>query len=122
MWNTKNWKKTRGAAIATNKKRITKIPCVIDNNCIGLTVKSKKLLAEYLFNFLCGFDLTTISKSAGIPIINTPDILGIKFPLPSIEIQSLITVNIQKERELIEGNKKLLKIYTEKMQNIINQV
>ena len=111
----------RGAAIATNKKRITKIPCVIDNNCMGLTVKSKDLLPEYLFNFLCGFDLTTISKSAGIPLINNPDILSVKIPLPSIEIQSLISANIQKERELIEGSKKLSKIYTDKIQNKINQ-
>jgi len=73
----------RGAAIATNKKRFTKIPCLVDNNCMALIVNSKaELLPRYLFNFLVGFDLSTISNSAGIALINNGDIQGVKIPLP----------------------------------------
>jgi hypothetical protein len=44
----------RGAAIATNKKRITRIPCLIDNNCMGITViDESKLNPNYLLS-LCG--------------------------------------------------------------------
>ncbi len=39
----------RGAAIATNKKRITSIPCLIDNNCMGLTVTSSELNNKFSF-------------------------------------------------------------------------
>ena len=112
----------RGAAIATNKKRITRIPCVIDNNCMGLTIKSKRVLAEYLFNFLCSFDLTTISKSAGIPLINNPDIFGVKIPLPTIDLQSQISNNIKKERELISGNKKLVDLYQRKIKDKLSKI
>ena len=65
----------RGAAIATNKKRFTKIPCLIDNNCMGISVNNEKILnPRYLFAFMRQFDLTTISNSAGIALINNPDI------------------------------------------------
>ena len=112
----------RGAAIATNKKRITKIPCVIDNNCMALTVTDDRLLAEYLFNFLCGFDLTTISKSAGVALINNPDIKGVKIPLPSTDVQKSIIDEIASERTAIDSNKILLKKFQKKIQDRISKV
>lgn len=112
----------RGAAIATNKKRITKIPCVIDNNCMALTVTDNRLLPEYLFNFLCGFDLTTISKSAGVALINNPDIKGVKIPLPSIDVQKSIIDEIDSERDAIDSNKELSKKFLQKIQDRISKV
>ena len=112
----------RGAAIATNKKRITKIPCVIDNNCMALTVTDDRLLSEYLFNFLCGFDLTTISKSAGVALINNPDIKGVKIPLPSIDVQKSIIAEIESVRNVIDSNKQLSKKFLQKIQNRISKV
>ncbi len=112
----------RGAAIATNKKRITKIPCVIDNNCMALTVTDDRLLSEYLFNFLCGFDLTTISKSAGLALINNPDIKGVKIPLPSIDVQKSIIEEIESERNAIDSNKQLSKKFLQKIQDRISKV
>ena len=112
----------RGAAIATNKKRITRVPCVIDNNCMALTVTDDRLLSEYLFNFLCGFDLTTISKSAGVALINNPDIKGVKIPLPSIEVQRLIIEGIESERLTVEGNKQLAGKMSQKIQDRISKV
>ena len=112
----------RGAAIATNKKRATKIPCVIDNNCMALTVTDDRLLSEYLFNFLCGFDLTTISKSAGVALINNPDIKGVKIPLPSIDVQKSIIEEIESERNAIDSNKQLSKKFLQKIQDRISKV
>jgi len=113
----------RGAAIGTNKKRFTKIPCIIDNNCMGITVtNNQRLLSEYLFNFMLGFDLNTISKSAGIALINNPDIQSVIIPLPPIDTQKEIVLKIEEERTVIEGNKKLIEIYTQKIQNRINKV
>lgn len=113
----------RGAAIATNKKRITKIPCVIDNNCMGLTIIDKeKLLPEFLFYFFLNFDLASISNSAGIALINNPDIRGIDISLPSISIQQEIVNRIEQEQQLVNANKELIKIYEQKIKDEINKL
>ncbi|MDP3443202.1 MAG: N-6 DNA methylase, partial [Ignavibacteria bacterium] len=96
----------RGAAIATNKKRITKIPCLIDNNCMGITViDESKLNPQYLFAFMKQFDLTSISNSAGIALINNPDIRGVKIPLPPLSIQEEIVAEIEGYQKIIDGAK-----------------
>lgn len=113
----------RGAAIATNKKRITRIPCLIDNNCMGITtLNSDVLLPEYMFFFMLGFDLTTISNSAGIALINNGDIKGVKIPLPEIETQRQIVAQIEKEQELVNANKQLIEIFEQKIKDRIAKV
>ena len=113
----------RGAAIATNKKRITKIPCVIDNNCMGITVIDEKLLIpEYLFYFLIGFDLSSISKSAGIPLINNPDISSVKIPIPEILTQKKIVEKIKDELKIIDNNILLSKKFEKKINQIIEKI
>lgn len=102
----------RGAAIATNKKRFTKIPCLIDNNCMGISVINEKILnPRYLFAFMRQFDLTTISNSAGIALINNPDIKGVKIPIPPISIQEEIVAEIESYQKIIDGAKMVVNNY-----------
>jgi len=106
----------RGAAIATNKKRFTKIPCLIDNNCMGITVTAEeKLNPKYLFAFLNQFDLTSISNSAGIALINNPDIKGVKIPLPPLSIQEEIVAEIDGYQKIIDGAKTVVANYKPKI-------
>lgn len=113
----------RGAAIATNKKRLTKIPCLIDNNCMGITVLDVNILSsDYLFAFMQGFDLSTISNSAGIALINNPDISGVDVPLPAIRIQQEIVTRIETERKVIDGCRELIKTYEDKIKRLIDKV
>jgi len=113
----------RGAAIATNKKRLTKIPCLIDNNCMGITVLDEKILSpDYLFAFMQDFDLSSISNSAGIALINNPDISGVDIPLPSINLQHDIVAKIETERKVIDGCRELIKTYEDKIKRVIDKV
>ena len=113
----------RGAAIATNKKRITKIPCLIDNNCMGITVlDNNKLYPLYLYTYLLGFDLTTISNSAGIALINNGDISNVLIPLPSLETQKKIVEKIEEEQKIIEANKKLIDLFEQKIKDKISEL
>ena len=113
----------RGAAIATNKKRITKIPCLIDNNCMAITsIDEDKLNPNYLFLFMLGFDLSTISNSAGVALINNPDIKGVKIPLPPLSEQKSIVAQLDKEQQLVNASKELLKIYEQKIKEEINKL
>ena len=45
-----------------------------------------------------------------------------KVPMPSTDIQEEIVQKIEEERKVIEGNKKLIEIYTQKIQDRINKV
>ena len=113
----------RGAAITTNKKRITTIPCVIDNNCMGITVKDENvLIPNYLFYFLIGFDLSSISKSAGIALINNPDISSVKIPIPDISTQNKIVKKIQDELKIIDSNNLLRKNFIQKINQTIKKI
>ena len=112
----------RGAAIATNKKRLVKVPCYIDNNCMGITINSNDLFNEYVFLFMLGFDLSTISNSAGIPLINNGDIRNVDIPFPSLKIQHQIVKQISEEIEIVEQNKRLIKIFEQKIKDKICEV
>lgn len=113
----------RGAAIATNKKRITKVPCIIDSNCMAITSSNHNLLNPYyLYYFFMGFDLSKISNNTTIPLINNPNIQKIKIPIPDNKTQISIIKKFESERQIIEGNKKLIEIYTQKIQDRINKI
>ena len=113
----------RGAAIATNKKRITKIPCLVDNNCMALTVKPDAPLEPgYLFNFLLGFDLTTISNSAGIALINNGDIRSVQIPLPPVAVQQVIVAELNDEQSFVAANRELVARFDMKIRAILESI
>ena len=45
-----------------------------------------------------------------------------KVPLPDKRTQEEMVLKIEEERKIIEGNKKLIEIYTQKIQDRINKV
>jgi len=113
----------RGAAIATNKKRLTRIPCLIDNNCMGITVTDDNVLnPKYLFEFMRQFDLTSISNSAGIALINNPDIKGVKIPLPPLSVQEEIVAEIEGYRKLMADFKEKIVDLEQKIKDRIAKV
>jgi type I restriction enzyme M protein len=113
----------RGAAIATNKKRLTAIPCLIDNNCMGLiVVKPEQLEPEYLFYFLHTFDLASISNSAGIPLINNDDINEVSIPLPDLTAQRDIVHQFTAERALVDANHQLIELFERKIQDRLAEI
>ena len=62
------------------------------------------------------------SKSGTVTNLHLVEINQIKIPLPSKEKQLEIVQKIEEERKVIEGNKKLIEIYTQKIQNRISKV
>ena len=96
----------RGAAIATNKKRMNLVECVIDNNCMAITIIDQSYLNPYyLFYFMLNFDLSTITNQTTIPLINNGNIQSLVVPVPSLKIQNLIVEKLEEERKIIEGTK-----------------
>jgi type I restriction enzyme M protein len=61
------------------------------------------------------FDLTTISNSAGIALINNPDIKGVKIPLPPLSVQEKIVAEIEGYQKKIDGAKMVVENYKPKI-------
>jgi type I restriction enzyme, S subunit len=71
----------RGAAIATNKKRLTTTWTVLDPNLIGLRAKDS-LDANFLVQWWQTFDLRKITDPGPTPQLNKKDLVPILMPLP----------------------------------------
>jgi type I restriction enzyme M protein len=46
----------------------------------------------------------------------------IKIPLPSLEEQEKIVEELEKEQELVDANKQLIKIFENKIKNVIQRI
>lgn len=88
----------RGAAIATNKKRLTTGYTVLDPNLIAV-MPTKVVNHRYLFHWFNTFDLKKITDPGPTPQLNRKDIAPLKFPMPSVEEQEAIAAAIDAAEE-----------------------
>lgn len=72
----------RGAAIATNKKRLTTTWTVLDPNLIGVCAKDT-VDSEFLFYWSQTFDLRKITDPGTTPQLNKKDLVPVLLPLPN---------------------------------------
>lgn len=72
----------RGAAIATNKKRISTEWTAFDPNVIGVVARNR-LDQDFLFQWLQMFDLRTITELGPTPQLNKKNLLPLNIPVPS---------------------------------------
>lgn len=86
----------RGAAIATNKKRLTTAWTVLDPNLIGVR-PIKGLDPEFLFFWFENFDLRTITEPGPTPQLNKKNLVPLKIAAPQqLEQQKDIATIISK--------------------------
>ncbi|MYD31375.1 MAG: hypothetical protein F4201_02310 [Nitrospira sp. SB0677_bin_15] len=97
----------RGAAIATNKKRLTTSRTVLDPNLIAV-MPSEAVNHRYLFHWFNTFDLKKITDPGPTPQLNKKDIAPLKFPMPPFAEQEAIAVVIDaaEEKTALNGRKR----------------
>jgi type I restriction enzyme S subunit len=71
----------RGAAIATNKKRLAETWSVFDPNVIGV-VPNDTINARFLFHWFQSFDLRTITEPGPTPQLNKKHLDPLSIPVP----------------------------------------
>lgn len=71
----------RGAAIATNKKRLAETWSVFDPNVIGV-VPNDTIDARFLFHWFQSFDLRTITEPGPTPQLNKKHLDPLPIPVP----------------------------------------
>jgi len=97
----------RGAAIATNKKRLTATWSVFDPNVIGV-VPEKSINAAFLYHWFQSFDLKTITEPGPTPQINKKHLEPLSIPVPSTieEQHDIATVLATLDRKIDLHTKK----------------
>lgn len=100
------------------------IDSCIHDGFVGFRELSKEILPEYLYHILTSLKENTNNQAVGAVFRNltTEQLKTFSIPIPSLEIQKSIVERIESERQLIEGNKKLIEIYTQKIQDRINKI
>lgn len=97
----------RGAAIATNKKRITTIFSLLDPNLIAV-VSNGDLLSPFIYYYFETFDLRTLTDRGTIPQLNKKDLLPVILPVPNkSEQQNIINAFDSIESKIEITNEKL---------------
>jgi restriction endonuclease S subunit len=76
-----------GAAIATNKKRITTMPCCVDNNVIGI-IPNLSIDSEYLHTLLQFKDISEFASSSSPPSMRKTTVES--WIIPNIEFEKQI--------------------------------
>lgn len=77
----------RGAAIATNKKRLTTRPTALDPNLMGVAPDERQVTAAYLFGWFSRLDLRTITSGTSVPQLNKQDLAPLSILLPPLDRQ-----------------------------------
>jgi type I restriction enzyme S subunit len=72
----------RGAAIFTNKVKITAVPSTFDTNLMGLKVDVSKAVVKFVVYFILSRELLDIADVSTIPQINNKHIAPLEFCLP----------------------------------------
>lgn len=111
-----------GAAVRTNKKRITATEIAIDNNVMAL-IPDDSVSPRYLFQLMQTLDLSDVANDSGaVPSIRKSEMESLLIPLPPLKVQERIvavldnfieySTNLRREIEL---RQKQLEYYREQL-------
>ena len=94
------------------------------NQAVCSILPNNNYLPEFTYYYLKQKKEELISLSVGgaQPNISQGIIKSIQIPIISVEIQKQIVDKLEEERLIVEGNKKLIKIYTQKIEDRINKI
>lgn len=111
----------RGAAIKTNKKRITTTYTVLDPNLIGIEA-GEDLKPSFLYYFFDRFDLGILQDNNPIPQLNKHNVASIKIPLPKINEQFKISEKLIKFEEKLTIQMAKKKLLNALFKSLLNQL
>jgi type I restriction enzyme S subunit len=112
----------RGAAIATNKKRLTNDWTVFDPNVIGVTARAQ-VVPEFLFHWFQAFDLRTITEPGPTPQLNKKNLTPILIAAPqSLEEQREISDLLDAFDEKAEVHKRRLELFERLLKSLLSQL
>ena len=115
-----------GASIGRSAVMNEKVEANVNQHVVFIRTIKEKLNPYFLSTFLNSpFAQNVIANAqtgAARQAINYEQIKELKIPLPSLEEQTEIIKQIEEEQTLVNGNKKLIALFEQKIKNKINEV
>lgn len=94
----------------------------VTGNAMVAKPKTKTLDKQFLFHLLKNSNLKSVISGSAQPQITRASLSILKIPLPPIEVQKEIVVQVEEEQEMIEANRRLAKIFEQKIKDKISEV
>jgi type I restriction enzyme M protein len=94
----------------------------INNHIHVLQVDNSKISDVYLSTLINMMDLKSYISGAVIPKLTQQSLNNILIPLPNFKIQKNLEEKILEEQVIIDGNKKILDIFSKKITDKINKI
>lgn len=102
-----------GEAVKLNRRAITSVPCLIDNNAMGIKPDESKIDLRYFYHFMCNLKLEEYAEATTVPSVKKSIIEKIDIPLPPLKIQKQIAATLDKVTALIDKHKRQLALLDE---------
>ena len=84
-----------GEALHLNRRAISQVDIIIDNNCMALSPKDDLIDSEYLFHFMRTVNLSPFAVATAIPSVRRGDVASLELPLPSLIDQRIVARKIR---------------------------
>ena len=97
---------------------------IFASDCLTVMSKEGRLDQRFLFHLLKSRqdNIYKMQTGSGQPHVYARDFDDFKIPLPPIEVQQEIVVELEGGQKIIDGNKKFIDLYTQKIQDRISKV
>jgi type I restriction enzyme S subunit len=84
-----------GEALRLNRRAITGVPAILDNNCMALVPNRKRVQPRYLYWFMQTIDLSPFAVATAVPSVRRGDVAALELRLPSLNEQQEIVHTIE---------------------------
>jgi len=92
-----------------------------DSNIVWIDNDEKLVLNEYLYHVFQSIQWIT-TKGGTIERLYNKLIEKVKIPFPSLDIQKKLVAEAEKEQQIINANKQLIKIMEQKISDVLNEI
>ena len=114
-----------GAALLLNRRRITTMPCCIDNNMSAYVPRRGALASEWAFHWTTIVDFAALANPGAVPSLSEGDQADIPIVIPPMSEQRAIAAFLDRETAKIDGlvarKERLIKLLQEKRAVLISR-
>ena len=114
-----------GAALLLNRRRITTMPCCIDNNLSAYVPRRAALASEWAFHWTTIVDFAALANPGAVPSLSEGDQADLPLVIPPMFEQRTIAAFLDRETAKIDGlverKKRLIELLQEKRTALITR-
>ncbi len=114
-----------GAALLLNRRRITTMPCCIDNNMSAYVPRRGALASEWAFHWTTIVDFAALANPGAVPSLSEGDQADIPIVIPPMSEQRAIAAFLDCETAkidgLVAGKERLIELLQEKRTALITR-